>query len=96
MIKHVVCLKFKPGVTEAQIKFIEDGFTALPDKISLIKEYSFGRDIVRSERSYDFALVSAFNSLEEMDEYRAHPDHMVILKAALEASDEIIAVDYEY
>ena len=64
MIKHVVFMKFKAGVTEKDIADLEKAMAKLPGRIPEIKEYQFGRDIVRSERSYDFALVSAFEDLD--------------------------------
>ena len=58
MLKHVVFLKFKEGVTEAEIAALEKGLAGLPAKIPEIKGFHFGRDVIHSERSYDFALVS--------------------------------------
>ena len=42
---------------------------ALPDRIDEIESYDFGRDVVRSERSYDFALVSIFANLDTLKHY---------------------------
>ena len=66
MLKHIVFLKFKPGTSDADIKEIEKGLAGLPARIPEIKRYEFGRDILRSDRSYDFALVSEFEDQDAM------------------------------
>jgi hypothetical protein len=96
MIKHVVFMKFKKETTEEDIAAIERGLGALPDIISEIKGYEFGRDVLRTERSYDFALVSAFDDLDALQRYSIHPDHQVVVQKCREASESIVAVDFEY
>jgi quinol monooxygenase YgiN len=95
MIRHVVFLTFKPETTEDGIAAIEKGLGALPGVIPEIREYSFGRDIVRGERSCDFALVSAFADMEAMKRYQVHPDHQAVLEKIRAACEAIYAVDYE-
>ena len=66
MITHVVMMKFKPDVSDEQVTELEARFEALPDIIYEIQSYEFGRDLVRSERSFDFALVSVFANMETL------------------------------
>ncbi len=96
MIKHVVFMKFKEGVTDAEIAGLEKALSGLPGKILEIKASQFGRDIVRSERSYDFALVSDFDNLEAMKRYQGHPDHLPVIATVRSLSTSILAVDFEY
>ena len=95
MIKHIVFMKFKKGTTDKDIAELEKLMAALPGKIPEIKEYLFGRDIVRSERSYDFALVSAFDDLDALKRYQPHPDHQPVLAKVKELSETILAVDFK-
>jgi len=96
MLKHVVFIKFKEGITEAEISGLEKGLRALPAKIPEIKGFQFGRDVIRSERSYDFALVSDFDNLEGMKRYQVHPDHVPVIGMVRSISASILAVDFEY
>jgi hypothetical protein len=96
MIKHVVFMKFKAGTTENDILEIEKGLAELPGIIPEIKEYQFGRDIVRSERSHDFALISAFDDLEAMKRYQVHPNHIPVISKVKEVAEAILAVDFKY
>ncbi len=95
MIQHVVFLKFKPETTEAMISEIETGLGALPGRIPEIRHYVFGRDVVRSQRSYDFALVSMFEDLDALKRYSGHPDHQAVLEKILAATENVLAVDFE-
>jgi quinol monooxygenase YgiN len=96
MIKHVVFMKFKAGVTDKDIAEIEKGLRGLPGRIPEIKEYQFGRDIVRSERSYDFALISAFEDLEALKRYQANQHHLPVVAKVKELSENILAVDFTF
>ncbi|MEW6113056.1 MAG: Dabb family protein [Thermodesulfobacteriota bacterium] len=96
MIKHVVFMKLKPGVTDAQVDGLRKGLSALPEKIPEIKEYSFGRDVVRSERSMDFALVSAFADLEALKRYIEHPDHQAVVSLVRDLSEKTLTVDFVF
>jgi hypothetical protein len=94
MLKHVVFFKFKPEVKETDIGEVEKGLAALPDAIPEIQEYVFGRDVIRSERSYDFALVSGFADLKAMEQYQKHPAHLRVVEVAKRISSSILAVDF--
>ena len=80
MITHLVMMKFKAGITAAHIDALEALLDRLPDQIHEIQSYDFGRDVVHSERSYDFALVSMFANLDTLKRYQVHPDHQVVVK----------------
>lgn len=95
MITHVVMMKFKLDVTAEAIDELEALLDRLPDRIHEIQSYDFGRDVVRSERSHDFALVSVFANLDTLTHYQAHPDHQVVLKKLGTMCTHIAAVDYE-
>jgi uncharacterized UPF0160 family protein len=94
MLKHVVLFKFKKDVPEAAIAEIENGIAQLPGIIPEVLEFESGRDVMHSERSYDFALVSGFESLESMRRYQVHPAHQKVLVKIKEHCDSILVVDF--
>jgi hypothetical protein len=94
MIRHVVFFKFKQGIGEEKIVDLEKSLAALPPEIPEILSYEFGRDEVRSERSYDLALVSTFNDLDAMQHYQKHPDHQLVLKKVNDLCESVLAVDF--
>jgi hypothetical protein len=96
MIKHVVFMKFKPDVGDERIEGLRNGLSALPAKIPEIQEYSFGKDVMRSERSLDFALVSAFTDLEALKRYSEHPDHQSVVSLVRKLTERTLTVDYVF
>lgn len=96
MIKHLVIMKFKPGISESRFRDMEKGLKALPDVISEIKGYEFGLDVVRSERSYDFGLSADFEDLEALKRYQIHPDHIKVVEIIKEICQSILAADFTY
>jgi hypothetical protein len=94
MIRHLIILKFKPETTAAQIDAIAAKLSGLPAVIDEIEDFEFGRDIVRSPRSGDFALVSTFADLDALKRYQVHPAHQEVLALVTTAAAHIAAVDY--
>lgn len=95
MISHVVLMKFNPGVSEVDIEELEKMLNELPNKIIEIHAYEFGRDLVRSPRSYDFALNALFANLEALDRYQTHPQHQPLIKKIQEICESVVTVDFE-
>jgi hypothetical protein len=96
MLKRVVVIKFKKDVPESEIAGIEKGLAGLPAVIpDIAGDFQFGRDVLRSERSYDFGLVTEFENIEAIQRYRSHPAHQEVLKKILEHCDSIITADFE-
>jgi quinol monooxygenase YgiN len=96
MLKHLVFFKFRPEATEAEIDDLVRSLQALPAIIPEIREFQLGRDVVRSERSYDLGLVSAFDDLAAMQRYQVHPDHQAVVAKVKRLCSGVAAVDFEY
>ena len=96
MVRHVVMMKFKSDVKDEQISQVEKGLGALPGIIPEIKFYEFARDEVKSDRSYDFCLVSAFENYESLKTYQVHPEHVKVLNYIGEVKENVKVVDFEF
>ena len=94
MITHVVFFKFKPETSPAEIQLLADGLGGLPEQIEEIREFRFGADVIQSERSYDFCLVSSFDDLDAMQRYQVHPEHQKVVAHVKKISSSVIAVDF--
>ena len=95
MINHVVLIKFKPDVKDDEIDELEKGLDDLPNQIVEIQTFEFGRDLIRSKKSYDFALVALFANLEALRRYQEHPAHLKVLQKMNRLSENVLAVDFE-
>jgi len=94
MLNHVVMMKFKPEVTDEQITSLEKMLDDLPNRIVEIHAYEFGRDVIRDERSFDFALVSLFANPEALQRYKTHTAHLEVVKILKKRCEQIITVDF--
>lgn len=95
MIKHIVFFKFKADTSEEQSRDLEQSLKGLPDLIAEIRAFEVGRDVLRSERSFDLALVSDFDDLDALQRYTVHPDHQVVVGKVRQLCEKVVAVDYE-
>ena len=95
MINHVVLIKLKAGVKDADIDALETSLDDLPNRIVEIQAYEFGRDLLHTARSYDFALVALFANLEAVQRYQEHPAHLKVLQTINRLSESIFTVDFE-
>ncbi|MBW1644770.1 MAG: Dabb family protein [Deltaproteobacteria bacterium] len=94
MIKHIIMIKFKPDTSEAQLAAIETGLAGLPAAIDEIISFEFGRDVVRADRSFDFALVAVFADLAALERYQVHPQHQQVAALVRQAAAQVVAVDF--
>ncbi|MBA4397455.1 MAG: stress responsive alpha-beta barrel domain-containing protein [Syntrophus sp. (in: bacteria)] len=96
MLKHIVFMKFKPDVTASDIDQLKQALGGLPALIPEIREFVFGQDILRTERSWDFGLVSTFENVEALNRYQVHADHQVVVQKVRAMCDSIVVVDFEF
>lgn len=93
MFTHIVFFKLK---NKEQASEARDILLSMEGKIPQLKGLEVGVDVLHTERSYDLALVTRFDSLEDMDTYQIHEYHvnevLKYLKPMLESSK---TVDYE-
>ena len=94
MITHIVLFKFKSDTTATQVQQLAEGLGALPHTIEEIREFRFGTDVLRSERSYDLGLVSSFDDLEALQRYQVHPDHQKVVALVKVIASSVVAVDF--
>lgn len=92
MITHVVLFKFKDP---ANIEKAREALQALNGKVPQLRHLEVGADVIRSQRSYDLALIAKFDSLDDLQAYQVHPEHQEVVKFILEVKESVIAVDYE-
>ena len=95
MITHIVFFKFDNPSWE-KISETRNRLLGMSGKIPGIRHLEVGIDEVRSERSYDLALVTQFDSLADLKAYQEHPLHAGEVVPHLKTvCSSIITVDYE-
>ena len=95
MIRHVILFKFKASASQHQRREALDKLTDLGTKVSQVREWSTGLQAFQRDKGYDMALVSSFDSLDALEEFRREPEHTKVREYLLKVADWIV-VDYEF
>jgi len=94
MLTHVVFFKLKDRSPEA-IEVTKAVLTNMEGKIPVLRHIEVGTDILHLERSYDIALITKFDSLDDLKVYDTHPLHEEVkahMKQVLDGTS--ICVDF--
>lgn len=75
MFTHIVFFKLADP-SEENVKIAKDILENMNGKIPQLKYLEIGADVLHTERSYDIALITKFDSIEAMQEYQVHPYHV--------------------
>ena len=97
MIKHFVVFKLKDfpdKEKEATAQKVQALFTALPNIIPEIKQFEVGINTIDTPFSYDVIINSAFDNIEDLKHYQAHPAHQAAVAANKELSETKVVIDY--
>ncbi|MFP4978745.1 Dabb family protein [Paenibacillus sp. CN-4] len=94
MIKHIVFFKLKDRSPESVAKTVAV-LRNMDGKIPQLVSLEVGADVIRSDRSFDIALVSVVASLEDLQAYQVHPAHQEVIKHINEVKELSVSVDYE-
>ncbi|HEY5973709.1 MAG TPA: Dabb family protein [Geobacteraceae bacterium] len=93
MITHIVLFRFND---QAQVPVAKDLLLSMAGKIPQLRHLEAGQDVIRSERSHDLALVTRFDSLDDLQAYQVHPYHADEVVPFMKANcNSVVAVDYE-
>ena len=100
MINHVVLFKLKKYESESEkqniIGSIEDALLSLLGKIDELKFIEVGVNYELVSKSYDVCLITHFESVEHLDSYRIHPEHLIVAELIGQHAVERAAVDFEF
>ncbi len=94
MIRHVVLYTIKDEY-KAKIPALVEAFYGMKGKIPGLVEVEAGGDELGSERSYDLALITSFESWDAYRAYLTHPAHLPVKAGMHEARSGSVSCDYE-
>ena len=99
MIEHVVMWKFADSAEgksrEENMQIVRERLLALPAVISEIKFMQIGRDVSRTDMSYDMMLVTRFESLDALHTYKVHPAHVEVASYVAKVKTARVVLDCE-
>ena len=94
MIKHIVMWKFKENEEENMKLFLE-GLNKLKGIIPEIKNMETGINI-NPKNDYDAILISEFETMEDLEKYKNHPEHVKVSALCKEIRLDRQEIDYEF
>ena len=100
MLKHIVLFKAKEFNTAEEKKNIlnkiKSELEALKDKIEVLRFIEVGLHYELDAPSFDIALTTHFDSVDDLKVYADHPDHLKVVDLVRENVVARAAVDYEF
>ena len=95
MITHIVLFKLKERTPEG-IEKARELLLSMEGKVEQLRYLEVGVDLIHSERSADVALVTRFDSMEDLQAYQVHPYHAGEVAAYMKSvSSSVTAADYQ-
>ncbi|WP_428648320.1 Dabb family protein [Roseibium sp.] len=99
MIRHIVLIKFKPEVSEAEISGMFQELRTIEAQVPGILDITSGRSESpeKIERGYMHGFVVDFESWNALEAYQTHPDHKALgarlVANAIGGLDGILVLD---
>ncbi len=94
MITHIVLFKLKDNSTKS-IEKTRNILMDMEGKIQELKYIEVGIDVTHSDRSYDLALITKFDSVEDLEAYQVHPVHVKVAEYIVSVRASTATVDFE-
>ncbi|MCI0455057.1 MAG: Dabb family protein [Candidatus Dadabacteria bacterium] len=99
MIKHIVMWRLKDYADgeskDENAKKLKNHLESLKDKIKEIKRIEVGINIKGGDACSDVVLYSEFDSIDDLEAYQKHPDHVKIAEFVNKIRLERRVVNYE-
>jgi len=99
MVTHIVFFKLKESAEGASAAENEsvllEMLRTLPQHIPQIKDLEAGKDFSDSPASYDVGLITRFDSRQDLETYRIHPEHQKVVDFIQKTTSSRAVVDYE-
>jgi len=92
MLTHVVVLQFE-SLDHAEACKTE--LLGMEGRIDSLRAIEAGVDVLRSERSWDLALITRFDDLAGLKAYAVHPVHLEVLEFIRPRAKGVVTVDFQ-
>ena len=94
MIKHIVLWTFKENFKD-KIDTAEKMLVSLNGKVPQLLSIEVGKNVFSGGTNYQLGIVTTFNSVEDLEAYRIHPEHMKVADFLAEIVENRANIDFE-
>lgn len=99
MIKHIVMFRLKDSAEgrgkRENLGILKTVLESLPAKIPGIKCFEVGMNEGESKSASDIVLYSEFDTMQDLEGYRRHPEHLKVVEMIEKICSERRVVDYK-
>jgi predicted nicotinamide N-methyase len=98
MIRHIVMFKMKAHLSGASkqeaLLRLKEAVDGMEQHVSQVKFLQTGININNRPQAFDLVLLSDFETEEDLDLYRDHPQHQKVMDVIGEVVETVHVVDY--
>lgn len=96
MVEHLVFLRLRPGVADADVEALLAALRGLPALVPGILEMQCGRNFSPERaQGYDLGVHVRFPGTAELAAYGPHPAHQAVRARIAELCSDVLALDVE-
>jgi hypothetical protein len=96
-VRHVVSFKFKKDASPADIRKVEEAFSALKAKIPQIQSLEWGMNVSGEnlDKGFTHMWVLSFADAAAVKTYIDHPDHQAFVKLLKPSLEDAFVIDFQ-
>jgi hypothetical protein len=95
MIDHLVFLSARKEASPEDIEDLISSIRGLKETVPGVMDLTVGENFSPRSGGYTHGLFVRFESIEDLQEYMKHPDHLAVVEK-LDALTTRIVVDYDF
>jgi antibiotic biosynthesis monooxygenase (ABM) superfamily enzyme len=95
VIDHLVFLSVREEASPEDIEDLISSIRGLKGTVPGVVDLTMGENFSPRSGGYTHGLLVRFESVEDLQEYMKHPDHLAVVEK-LDALTDRIVVDYEF
>ena len=95
MVKHIVFFKLNNNSLKKKEE-VKSKLLSLKGKVEVLKNIEVGLNFADEARAYDIALLTDFESEDDLKTYALHPYHLEIVEYIKSVTVSSKVVDFKY
>lgn len=95
MIVHIVFFKFKEEQKKENIQKAKEMLLSLLKCVPTLNTIEVGENFANEDRAMDLSIITHFDSVEDLQVYAVHPEHLKVVDFIKQVVEYSKVVDYE-
>ena len=100
MVRHIIMFKFidvkDPDDCMQKANRLKAAFAPLRNIINVVESYEVAINEKSTDFSYDVAIISEYNTWNDLETYLNHPEHQKAISSCKDIKKEKAVLDYEF